>query len=117
MDDGDVSRCESRHRHLVVEMLLIFRLGRPDVLPVNDFARNWFMLTYGTAKLPARKNHRSAECCGHSGQVACICGEPWICPQESLGPGQAGHSGAEKHRLAERRRAMRLVLISGLSAG
>lgn len=39
-----------------VEMLLIFRLGRPDVLPVSDFGvRNGFMLTYGTAKLPAAK--------------------------------------------------------------
>ena len=39
-----------------VEMLLIFRLGRPDVMPASDFGvRNGFMLTYGTAKLPAPK--------------------------------------------------------------
>jgi DNA-3-methyladenine glycosylase II len=39
-----------------VEMLLIFRLGRPDVLPVSDFGvRKGFMLTYGLRKLPAPK--------------------------------------------------------------
>jgi len=39
-----------------VEMLLIFRLGRPDVMPASDFGvRNGFMLTYGTAKLPTPK--------------------------------------------------------------
>jgi DNA-3-methyladenine glycosylase II len=47
-----------------VEMLLIFRLGRPDVLPVSDFGvRNGFMLTYGTAKLPAPQEiMEHAEC-------------------------------------------------------
>ncbi len=36
-----------------VEMLLIFRLGRPDVLPVADFGvRQGFMRTFGTAALP-----------------------------------------------------------------
>jgi 3-methyladenine DNA glycosylase/8-oxoguanine DNA glycosylase len=36
-----------------VEMLLIFRLGRPDVLPVSDLGvRKGFMLTYKTAELP-----------------------------------------------------------------
>ncbi len=47
-----------------VEMLLIFRLGRPDVLPVSDFGvRTGFMLTYGTAKLPAAKEMMEhAEC-------------------------------------------------------
>jgi DNA-3-methyladenine glycosylase II len=39
-----------------VEMLLIFRLGRPDVLPVADFGvRKGFMLTYGLKELPAAK--------------------------------------------------------------
>lgn len=33
-----------------VEMLLIFRLGRPDVLPVSDYGvRKGFALTFGTA--------------------------------------------------------------------
>jgi DNA-3-methyladenine glycosylase II len=37
-----------------VEMLLIFRLGRPDVLPVTDLGvRRGFMLAYGHDDLPA----------------------------------------------------------------
>jgi DNA-3-methyladenine glycosylase II len=36
-----------------VEMMLIFQLGRPDVLPVDDFGvRNGFRLAYGLAKMP-----------------------------------------------------------------
>lgn len=36
-----------------VQMLLIFTLGRPDVLPATDFGvRKGFALTYGLAKLP-----------------------------------------------------------------
>ncbi len=39
-----------------VEMLLIFRLGRPDVLPVDDFGvRKGFMLTYQLAAMPSPK--------------------------------------------------------------
>jgi DNA-3-methyladenine glycosylase II len=39
-----------------VEMLLIFRLGRPDVLPVSDFGvRKGFMITYGKRKMPTPK--------------------------------------------------------------
>jgi 3-methyladenine DNA glycosylase/8-oxoguanine DNA glycosylase len=39
-----------------VEMLLIFRLGRPDVLPVDDFGvRKGFMLLHGHADMPAPK--------------------------------------------------------------
>lgn len=35
-----------------VEMLLIFRLGRPDVLPVTDYGvRKGFLLTFGKKKL------------------------------------------------------------------
>lgn len=37
-----------------VEMLMIFRLGRPDVLPVTDLGvRKGFRLTYGDAELPS----------------------------------------------------------------
>jgi len=37
-----------------VEMLLIFDLGRLDVLPINDFGlRRGFALTYGMKKLPS----------------------------------------------------------------
>lgn len=36
-----------------VQMLLIFTLGRPDVLPATDFGvRKGFALTYGLAELP-----------------------------------------------------------------
>jgi O-6-methylguanine DNA methyltransferase len=40
-----------------VEMLLIFRLGRPDVLPVADFGvRHGFKLAYGRRSMPAPKD-------------------------------------------------------------
>jgi 3-methyladenine DNA glycosylase/8-oxoguanine DNA glycosylase len=36
-----------------VEMLLMFRLGRPDVLPVDDFGvRKGFMLLHGHTDMP-----------------------------------------------------------------
>jgi DNA-3-methyladenine glycosylase II len=39
-----------------VEMLLIFQLGRPDVLPVDDFGiRNGFRIAYGLRKTPTPK--------------------------------------------------------------
>ena len=46
-----------------VEML-IFRLGRPDIMPTSDFGvRKGFMLTYGTPELPTPKQILAhAEC-------------------------------------------------------
>jgi 3-methyladenine DNA glycosylase/8-oxoguanine DNA glycosylase len=39
-----------------VEMLLIFRLGRPDVLPVDDYGiRKGFAALIGTSELPTRQ--------------------------------------------------------------
>ena len=39
-----------------VEMLLIFQLGRPDVLPVDDFGvRNGFRIAYGRRSMPTPK--------------------------------------------------------------
>jgi DNA-3-methyladenine glycosylase II len=39
-----------------VEMLLIFQLGRPDVLPVDDFGvRNGFRIAYGSGSMPTPK--------------------------------------------------------------
>lgn len=39
-----------------VEMLLIFQLARPDVLPVDDFGvRNGFRLAYGRRSMPTPK--------------------------------------------------------------
>jgi 3-methyladenine DNA glycosylase/8-oxoguanine DNA glycosylase len=47
-----------------VEMLLIFRLGRPDVLPVDDLGvRKGFQRAYGMRRLPAAVTiTRRAEC-------------------------------------------------------
>jgi DNA-3-methyladenine glycosylase II len=42
-----------------VEMLLIFQLGRPDVLPVDDFGvRNGFRMAYGRRSIPMPKDVR-----------------------------------------------------------
>ena len=39
-----------------VEMLLIFSLGRPDVLPVDDYGiRKGFQVAFGTRQLPTKK--------------------------------------------------------------
>jgi methylated-DNA-[protein]-cysteine S-methyltransferase len=39
-----------------VEMLLIFRLGRPDVLPADDYGvRKGYALAFGTRALPSRR--------------------------------------------------------------
>jgi DNA-3-methyladenine glycosylase II len=39
-----------------VEMLLIFKLGRPDVLPADDFGvRNGFRIAFGRAEMPKPK--------------------------------------------------------------
>jgi len=38
-----------------VEMLLIFRLGRPDVLPLDDYGvRKGYSIAFGTAELPSK---------------------------------------------------------------
>jgi DNA-3-methyladenine glycosylase II len=40
-----------------VEILLIFQLGRPDVLPVDDYGvRNGFRIAYGCRTLPTPKD-------------------------------------------------------------
>jgi DNA-3-methyladenine glycosylase II len=42
-----------------VEMLLIFQLGRPDVLPVDDFGvRTGFQMAYQLAKMPTPRELR-----------------------------------------------------------
>ena len=39
-----------------VEMLLIFKLGRPDVLPADDFGvRNGYRIAFGLAEMPKPK--------------------------------------------------------------
>ncbi|MBN9689942.1 MAG: DNA-3-methyladenine glycosylase 2 family protein [Verrucomicrobia bacterium] len=57
-DDEIVSRlteCRGVGRW-TVEMFLMFTLGRPDVLPVDDFGvRNGFRIAYGRAEMPKPK--------------------------------------------------------------
>jgi DNA-3-methyladenine glycosylase II len=59
MDDEEIIEHLTQVRGIgrwTVEMLLIFRLGRADVLPVGDFAvRKGFSLVYGMKELPKPK--------------------------------------------------------------
>lgn len=59
MSDEEIVERLTRVRGIgrwTVEMLLIFRLGRPDVLPVDDYAvRKGFALVYGEAEMPRPK--------------------------------------------------------------
>jgi DNA-3-methyladenine glycosylase II len=56
MSDDDLIRELTRLRGVgqwTVQMLLMFTLGRPDVLPADDFGiREGFRITYGLAKQP-----------------------------------------------------------------
>lgn len=56
MDDQEIRDCLTRVRGIgpwTVEMLLIFKLGRPDVLPIGDLGvRKGFMLGWHKRKLP-----------------------------------------------------------------
>lgn len=59
MDDEQIIEQLTQVRGIgrwTVEMLLMFRLGRPDVLPVGDYAvRKGFSLAYGMKELPKPK--------------------------------------------------------------
>lgn len=59
MDDADIVASLTSVRGVgvwTVHMLLIFRLGRPDVLPTGDYGvRKGFQQVYGTAELPSPK--------------------------------------------------------------
>ncbi|MBV9816489.1 MAG: DNA-3-methyladenine glycosylase 2 family protein [Alphaproteobacteria bacterium] len=59
MDDETIIKSLTHVRGIgrwTVEMLLIFRLGRPDVLPADDYGiRKGFALAHGHSELPARK--------------------------------------------------------------
>ena len=66
MDDEEIVERLTRVRGIgrwTVEMLLMFRLGRPDVLPVGDYAvRKGFMVAYGLGEMPRPKElERHAE--------------------------------------------------------
>jgi DNA-3-methyladenine glycosylase II len=57
MEDDDIVERLTEVRGVgrwTVEMLLIFRMGRPDVLPVNDFGvRKGFTIAYGRKQMPS----------------------------------------------------------------
>jgi DNA-3-methyladenine glycosylase II len=59
MDDEEIIERLTQVRGVgrwTAEMLLMFRLGRPDVLPVGDYGvRKGFSLVYGTEDLPTPK--------------------------------------------------------------
>lgn len=59
MDDEEIVSRLTQVRGIgrwTVEMLLMFRLGRPDVLPVGDYAvRKGFMVAYGLDEMPKPK--------------------------------------------------------------
>jgi methylated-DNA-[protein]-cysteine S-methyltransferase len=59
MQDGEIIECLTRVRGIgrwTVEMLLIFRLGRPDVLPVDDYGiRKGFAIAFNKRELPTRQ--------------------------------------------------------------
>ncbi len=66
MDDETIVGCLTEVRGIgrwTVEMLLIFHLGRPDVLPVSDLGvRKGFQIAYGTDALPdGRDLHDAGE--------------------------------------------------------
>ena len=60
MSDADIVENLTQVRGIgewTVQMLLMFQLGRPDVLPTKDLGvRKGFMLTYGLDELPAEKD-------------------------------------------------------------
>src|SRR5690606_38655691 len=64
MDDAEIVERLTRVRGVgpwTVEMLLIFQLGRPDVLPVTDLGvRNGFRRVYGLDALPTPTELRAA---------------------------------------------------------
>jgi 3-methyladenine DNA glycosylase/8-oxoguanine DNA glycosylase len=60
MDDEAIVERLTRVRGIgrwTVEMLLIFRLGRPDVLPADDYGvRKGFAVTFGRPEVPSRSD-------------------------------------------------------------
>ena len=63
LDDAEIIERLTQVRGVgrwTVEMLLIFQLGRPDVLPVDDFGvRNGFRVAYKLDKMPTPREVRN----------------------------------------------------------
>jgi len=59
LDDDEIIERITKVRGIgrwTVEMMLMFRLGRPDILPVDDFGvRNGFRLAYGLRGMPTTR--------------------------------------------------------------
>jgi methylated-DNA-[protein]-cysteine S-methyltransferase len=59
MEDEEVIECLTEVRGIgrwTAEMFLMFRLGRPDVLPADDYGiRKGFAIAFGSPELPTRK--------------------------------------------------------------
>ena len=73
-----------------VEMLLMFRLGRPDVLPVSDLGvRKGFMLTYRTGG-----NAHAERVAGIRRALAAVSFGGQLVPVAGGGPGEAGGAGS-----------------------
>ena len=69
-----------------VEMFLIFRLGRPDVLPIHDYGvQKGFALTYRKRRIPKPKELQSSESAGALIALsrAGICGAPLTLPEKT----------------------------------
>ncbi len=76
-----------------MEMLLIFRLGRLDLLPVDEFGvRKGCMLAYQLKRTPTPKELKNGENCEHSIEVmqAGIYGEQWIYLTSLVPSGEIG---------------------------
>ena len=97
-----------------VEMLLMFQLGRPDVLPVDDFGvRNGFRLAYGLQGMPraARAGASSARAGRRTARSPPgTCGARWICraskklPARRAAPRVARANSARRPEAADRPR-------------
>ncbi len=62
LDDEEIIECLTQIRGVgrwTAEMLLIFQLGRPDVLPVDDLGvRKGFSIAHGLAEMPSSSDLR-----------------------------------------------------------
>ena len=102
-----------------VEMLLMFRLGRPDVLPADDYGiRKGFAIAFKKRELPTRKqleNARQAlEAVPHGGELVPVArggaGEEIACGVAAEIGGNGPFftaKGAEDAKASQRRRGIR----------
>ncbi len=91
-----------------VEMLLMFQLRRPDVLPVDDFGvRHGFRLAYGFKEMPARRCWRCLASAGRpiAARPPGTCGARWSCRvRVSCRPGGKAEAAASAAQAPQGRR-------------